>query len=163
MRIEVKPVIDHTVRGLCIKPYPNHKKGCPNFDKKDGCPPAASLFENIADLSSPVYIIFTRFEIGKHIDKMKRRHPMWTDRQLSCCLYWQETARKNLKIAIDTDDQLIDLRIGGYKINTCPEAMGINITETMKQIGINLEWPPRYMAYKIAIAYMPTNQEDKGE
>jgi hypothetical protein len=27
------------MRGLCTKPYHNHKKGLVNFNKKEGCPP----------------------------------------------------------------------------------------------------------------------------
>jgi hypothetical protein len=31
--VQVNPVIDYSVRGLCVKPYYNHPKGCPNFIK----------------------------------------------------------------------------------------------------------------------------------
>jgi len=33
-----------------------------------------------------------------------------------------------------------------------PEAMGVNVTETMKRVGIELEWPPVNVAYQIALA-----------
>jgi predicted metal-binding protein len=39
-----------------------------------------------------------------------------------------------------------------YKVTTCPEAMGVNITETMKDAGIILEWPPENVTYQIALA-----------
>ena len=34
----------------------------------------------------------------------------------------------------------------------CPEAMGVNVTETMKNVGIILEWPPETVTYQIVIA-----------
>ncbi len=36
-----------------------------------------------------------------------------------------------------------------------PEAMGVNITETMKGSGVILEWPPRILVYKVALAGVP--------
>ncbi len=54
----IKPVIDYAVRDLCQRPYPGHKKGCPNYGKKMGCPPHASRFENLIDLNHSIYAIF---------------------------------------------------------------------------------------------------------
>jgi len=31
------------------------------------------------------------------------------------------------------------------------EANGVNVTATMKKIGIELEWPPREYAYQVAV------------
>jgi hypothetical protein len=33
----------------------------------------------------------------------------------------------------------------------CPEAMGVNVTATMKEIGIQLEWPPKRWAHQVAM------------
>lgn len=35
----ISPVIDYKVKSLCQTPYPGHKLGCPNFNKKSSCPP----------------------------------------------------------------------------------------------------------------------------
>jgi hypothetical protein len=36
-------------------------------------------------------------------------------------------------------------------INTeAPEAMGVNVTETMKNAGVVLEWPPENIVIKVA-------------
>ena len=72
-------------------------------------------------------------------------------RQLECCLYWQGTARKRLKERINEFIFLADER---YVVNTVPEAMGVNVTETMKRVGIELEWPPVNLVYQIAMAGM---------
>ncbi len=79
---------------------------------------------------------------------MKQKHPNWSEHQLKCVLYWQNSARKNLK------NHIADFlkENNKFTIETCPEAMGVNITETMNQIGIKLEWPPMNIAYQIALA-----------
>ena len=52
---------------------------------------------------------------------------------------------------------------GEHTILTTPEACGVNITETMKKIGVNLEWPPRSVTYQVAIAGQTVSeiQEEK--
>ena len=73
--IQVCPVINHSVRGLCAKPYHGHPKGCPNFAKKKGCPPSAALIETIFDLTKPVYAIYHCFNLKGHAEWMKQKHP----------------------------------------------------------------------------------------
>lgn len=77
--IQVNPVINHSVRGLCVKQYYNHPKGCPNFNKKNGCPPNAKYFEDVYDLNKPIYAICNIFQFNKHIEKMKFNHPDWSE------------------------------------------------------------------------------------
>ncbi len=147
--LRVIPVIDHSVRLLCLKTYYNHPRGCPNFNKKKGCPPGAPLFEDVFDLSKPVYAIFNKFDLRSHIYRMADRNPHWTEHQLRCVLYWQGKARKQLKEKIDLfmfEHQEVDV------VETCPEAMGVNVTATMAVVGIILEWPPVRVAYQVALA-----------
>lgn len=40
---------------------------------------------------------------------------------------------------------------GIWKTTYCPEAMGVNVTATMKNLGVTLEWPPQKVVYKVAI------------
>ncbi len=149
--IPVIPVIDYRVRRLCLKPYPGHKKGCPNYDKKDGCPPKAKPFGAVYDLSQPIYAIVNKFDFASHVNRMKELHPEWSQRQLECCLYWQPKARNQLlqhiKYFLSNHPR--------YKVETCPEAMGVNVTETLKNSGIILEWPPKIMSIQVALAGIP--------
>ena len=39
----------------------------------------------------------------------------------------------------------------GETVIKCPEAQGVNLTETMKNAGIELEWPPENVAYQIVL------------
>ena len=154
---QVKPVIQPSVRGLCIKPYPLHKKGCPNFNKRFSCPPRAGLLTEFLDFTKPIYCIYNAYDIGKHVEKMKLKHPTWSERQLYNCLYWQGTARKQLRQRVKA---FLKENVGLYP-SYCPEAGGINITETMKQIGVTLEWPPKHFAYQVALVGSLAVKEEK--
>lgn len=147
--VQVVPVIDYSVRGLCIKPYPGHSKGCPNFGKKKGCPPGAAKYDEVYDLNLPVHAIINKFDFKAHTDRMRMLHPEWSERQVRCCLYWQPGARKQLLIKIK---EFLKQYGRGYSIETCPEAMGVNITATLAKVGIELEWPPETVAYQVALA-----------
>jgi hypothetical protein len=78
---------------------------------------------------------------------MEAKHPDWTRRQIECCLYWQPKARKQLK----TEISKFRMEFPNYNIIVNPEAQGINVTETMAQIGIDLEWPPVNRTYQIVL------------
>jgi len=146
--IEINPVLNDSVRDLCYKPYPNHPKGCPNFNQRNTCPPMALYWKHIIDISQPIYAIINKFDFKYHVKSMKEKHPDWTELQLKCCLYWQGKARKQLKNKIKEFSK----NFPHYSIFTCPEAMGVDVTATMKLIGIELEWPPINYTYQIAFA-----------
>jgi len=154
---QIEIVIDQSMRGLCKRSYPNHKKGCPNFNKRHDCPPKAPLISKVFDLNKPIYAIWNVFDFDEHTTRMRNKHPQWSDRQAECCLYWQGTARKQLKgeIANFLSDK------GNHLVLTTPEACGVNITETMRRIGINLEWPPVTVTYQIALAGQPIDGIEK--
>lgn len=143
----VVPVIDPSVRALCKRPYPLHPRGCPNFGK-DRCPPKVRLYGDVYDLARPCYAIWSAFDLGAHVERMRVAHPRWSDRQLRNCLYWQGTARKLLRKEISG----FCWKKPGYDVTECPEAMGVNVTETMRRAGIVLEWPPIQMVVHVALA-----------
>jgi hypothetical protein len=109
------------------------------------------LLVEVFDMSLPVYLIANRFDFGTHTEKMKAKHPEWTRRQIECCLYWQGTARKQLR------EIVTDFRAehGGLEVIMCPEACGVNITATMQRVSVTLEWPPVEYAWQVALAGTP--------
>lgn len=145
----VEPVIDYRVRNLCTQKYPNHPKGCPNYDKKVGCPPHCKSIDDVINLKKPIYAIWNKFNLADHVARMNDLHPFWSWKQLVCCLYWQRGARKQLEQEIrdfNLDHSLL------YKIVLrTPEAGGVNVTATMKSIGEILEWPPKTKTYQVAL------------
>jgi hypothetical protein len=145
--IKVSPVYDPKMIALCVRPYPNHPKGCPNFGKKKNCPPCPPIHQ-VIDLNQNIYAIYNVFNFGEHVRKMQQKHPNWTRRQLECCLYWQPKARKQLKIILN--EFLHEHK--DYFVVVCPEACGVNLTDTMALVGINLEWPPKSKTYQIILA-----------
>ncbi len=139
----VVPVIDISVRDLCKRPYPGHPKGCPNYGKKPTCPPAAPLWEETC--KGATWLFWKRFNLAEHRERLRKIHPNWSMRQLNCCLYWQKGARKPLEQHIER------WNFSGFFKTMCPEAMGINVSETMKQVGVILEWPPKEWTYQVAM------------
>jgi predicted metal-binding protein len=146
--IDIIPVINYKTKSLCLTPYPGHPKGCPNFGKKKTCPPKAPFFEKYFDMDKSFYLIINRFDLRAHVNKLRASHPDWSERQLKCCLYWQGTARKDLKVAIK---EFLNIH-SGYHVSMSPEAMGLDVTETLRNIGIILEWPPENFVYQVALA-----------
>ena len=143
-------VIDYSVRNLCFKPYPNHPKGCPNFDKRPLCPPKCPRIEDMFDMLQGFWVVWVEFDFAAHVKRMARKHPEWSQCQKECCLYWQGTANKMLREAV-ADVEYYLKETGNYKTTYCPEAMGVNVTATMKNLGVVLEWPPKNIVRKVAL------------
>ena len=148
----VEPVIDESVRHLCCRPYPNHPKGCPNFSKRNTCPPKAPLLYHYFDLSKPVLAVWVSFNLAAHREKMRAKHPKWPRRQLDCCLYWQGRVRKSLRKAVGYNLIRYPLFDNNRKLiaTYVPEAMGVNVTATMAKENVPLEWPPEKTVIKVA-------------
>jgi predicted metal-binding protein len=139
------------LRGLCRQAYPGHPKGCPNFSRREGCPPAAALLGELIDLQQEVLAAYVAVDLAGHVAAMQTRHPHWSDAQLYCCLYWQGSAKAALKRLVEHHLSCHE----GLKAVYCPEGSGVNVTTTLAQAGIHLEWPPRSVAYKVALLGRP--------
>lgn len=154
MRAEVNPVIDSAVRKLCTRPYYNHPKGCPNHNKRSICPPQSPLLFEVFDMDKPIVAIWVAFNLRTHKKRMKAKHPNWSPRQLECCRYWQGNANKQLRqqveYALINYQQVLPDNSKRLLVTYIPEAMGVNVTETMKNINVILEWPPKRVVRKIA-------------
>ena len=147
----------HSPRSMCVLPYKNHKNGCPNYGKRDDCPPFVPMFDEVFDISKPIYAILSTFDLLSHTEKMKKKHPEWNEAQCLNVLYWQGTVKKKLKENIKTFNYTF--RQLGYYSTTTPEAMGVDVTQTLKNSGIILEWPARKTVYKVALAGIPLNDK----
>ena len=145
---KVKPVIDMSVRKLCTKSYHGHLKGCPNYNKKKGCPPTSLPVSKLLNLNKKIYVIWNAFDFHRHRLRMKSLHPKWSVYQIKCCLYWQGKARKQLQ------NEILKFRQSypNYRVLYPPESYGVNVTATMQKLGIKLEWPPEAFTYQVAIA-----------
>ena len=130
----------------CCAPYPNHPKGCPNFGKRDSCPPHAPKYEDIVDDSAPVFAVIVRFDLVKHAQRMLDRHSHWSRKQCRNVLYWQNTVKKKLR------NKSYDLQsvLDGYEVLEIPEANGVNVFKTMAKHGLMLKHDPD-IVYKVML------------
>ena len=138
MKVQLKEVVSADTAKWCRLPYPDHPKGCPNFDKKENCPPFAPLWNWLVE--APYYLVYQRFDLEAQEKKMLAKHPNWSKRQARCCLYWQ---RKIVKELLNDAE---GVRIGlEYDINERfivienPEGAGVDLFETCRMAGIQLE------------------------
>lgn len=136
---------------FCGLPYPGHPKGCPNFNKgKSGCPYTTPLIDKVIDITKSIYLIGIDFDLEEHTQKMKVKHPSWTDRQCKNVLYWQPHHKKLLKFEIDIFT--CDLNKDKLFVTIKPEAYGVNMCATVRQVGIKLDWHyPLKHVWRIAL------------
>ena len=58
-------------RSMCIRPYKNHKNGCPNFGKLPTCPPnIPCMYDQAFDISD-VYAVVTKFYLEEYFNKRR--------------------------------------------------------------------------------------------
>lgn len=154
----VRPVFDPSVRGLCRLPYEGHPRGCPNFAAAERCPPRAPLLPDVFDVASPFYAVYSVFPLGDHVRKMAEKHPDWSPRQQACVLYWQGTARKKLREEISiflVKHPFPEAPGVAWRVEETPEALGVDVTGTMRAVDVVLPWPPREFAYHVALVGSP--------
>jgi hypothetical protein len=146
--VAVRPVVAASMRSLCKRAYDGHPSGCPNFGVSPRCPPKAKHFwECFSD--GPFYAIYSQFDLGAHVARMRAAHPGWTEKQLRCVLYWQGTARKKLRAEIT---RFLEVFPYDWRIEETPEAMGLVVHHTCLTGGRHLEWPPFPYVTHVAIA-----------
>ena len=141
-----KLVLDNRARDWCKLSYPDHPKGCPNYNKKRGCPPQAPFIGDYFDLTKNHYFVVVQFDLGSHINRMKARHRNWSDRQARCVLYWQGSVNKTLR----EECELYALQ-RELIYNLCPEAMGVNVIKTCKAFGIPIKPRPTDTVFKVGM------------
>lgn len=83
---------DKNIIALCKTPYYGHTKGCPNFGKKNGCPPSKTI-DKFFNFNEDIFLIYTKFKIGKFAEKMRLSHPEWIENIYS---YQENNYVKNL-------------------------------------------------------------------
>ena len=131
-------------QGICKKPYHGHSKGCPNYGKKEGCPPGIDLLDDIFNFQKDLYLIYTTFPIGKFAERMLEMHPEWSEhpRQIYNPRRWQGTARKEHKQELEK----FVLENPELRYTKLPEAHGVHVSDVMDSIGVKLnwDWPPEH-------------------
>jgi hypothetical protein len=134
--VPIKKLVIGDTYKWCKISYPNHPKGCPNYNKKKGCPPhLAPLVKTHFNMEKPLYFVYSEFHLNIHAERMKLKHPEWTERQCKCVLYWQSKSRKQLKERVT--QAMWNLKANSW--TDCPEGMGVNVYATARLNGLKLE------------------------
>jgi hypothetical protein len=90
---------DQIIQTLCRIPYYGHSKGCPNYNKKEGCPPK-KLMPDVLDFNKELYLIFTKFPIGEFAEKMRLMHPEWKEST------YPDVSKKTIRIISSIEEKL---------------------------------------------------------
>ena len=136
-RIDPKTITitEKTVR-WCQLPYPGHKKGCPNYNKNENCPPNSPNALNIIPDYNKFYLIYAIFNFKKYVHLRRREHPQWSEKQLKCVLYWQSSIKKLLKEIINyiktEKDYIFSCGSGFGKSVYSMEACRIDVFKTLR-------------------------------
>lgn len=159
IKLKKKDILFSTkVQDFCKLPYPDHPKGCPNYNngKREDCPPRTMLIDKVIDLDKPLFLVASPFDLKAHVERrrrrMKLRNANWSERQLRNLLYWQNTAIKQHRERVR---RVLDMIAGDLKFIEIdkPEAHGVNLNVML--IGLHgapkLEWPPKDVAWRISL------------
>ena len=150
-----KLIISPEVQSYCLKKSKSFPRGCPNYGKKEGCPPQP-LIDKIFDLEKELYLIYTEFNVLDFANNMKNKHPNWTEKQCYNPRFWQGTARVQHKKELE----LFQEKYPQTTIDRCPEAHGINVHILMqREAKIKLEWPPRNLTRIVSLGGYSQNPE----
>lgn len=138
-------------REWCKLPYPKHPQGCPNYRKKDECPPHAPMISDFIDLQKPHFFAIHAFDLTAFSERMKQEHPTWSDKKSKCPRYWQNHVESMLERKIKRKIKLNEI----YTFR--PEAMGGNIFRTLLSFGFPIRPNPQEIVFKVGLIGTPFN------
>ena len=144
-------------RSMCIRQYKNHKYGCPNFGKLPTCPPnIPCMYDQVFDISD-VYAIVTKFYLEEYFNKRRKNKPDLAEGQIRNIRVWQPMALKENDYAI-ADFYRENPDKYDYISSRLLECMGVDVVNTMKEVGIEIKFPVEDYAYRIAFAAKVYNE-----
>ena len=139
--------IDYNVRDYCTLPYPGHPEGCPNYGKRKECPPSAPLVEDFIDLSKPHYFVVYTLDYADTESMDGKLQACWS--------YWH----RNMKSILCETIGKFQSDHPGTVFTLHPSAVGVDVLETAKNVGIPLEISPQGTVYRIALLGYPVDRE----
>lgn len=145
-------VINRDAKNWCNLPYPDHKNGCPNYGEKDVCPPNAPDIEDFIDTDKQKWFVTGKFDIGEFEERMGERHPNWTKKKKRCNLYWQKSVKKKIRERVE---EFKGSKEGQFVSTELPEALGVQVFATARNLGIPLKKDPEKYIYKISMIGRP--------
>ncbi|MFB6215773.1 MAG: hypothetical protein ABEJ72_02225 [Candidatus Aenigmatarchaeota archaeon] len=145
-------VINRDAKKWCNLPYPDHEDGCPNYGEKEVCPPNAPDIEEFIDMDREKWFVVGKFDIGKFEERMGERHPDWSSKKKRCNLYWQKSVKKKIRNVVEEFKASKD---GEFVSTELPEALGVQVFATARNMGIPIKKDPDKYIYKISLVGRP--------
>ena len=137
-------------RSLCIKTYPGHPEGCPNYGKNEECPPKIpAMYDWIFD-TRDVYAVITEFDLLAWYEYRRKRKPYLPEGQIKNKMYWQTKDKAKNELAVkDFYKQYPEKK--DYVYTNYLECMGVHLVKTLEENGINLEFPVKDFSRRISL------------
>lgn len=145
-----KLVVNQRAREWCKLAYPGHPKGCPNYGKLKECPPAVKPVGEVFDLSRMHWFVTVEFDLEAQTKRMAELHKNWTQKQCRNLLYWQKGVNADLEVEVR---EFINFAQLAFTLK--PEAMGVNVIQTARNLGVPIETKPVKKVFKIALVGYP--------
>ena len=141
-------------RSMCIRPYKNHKNGCPNFGRLPTCPPnIPCMYDQVFDISD-VYAVVTKFNLYEYFDERREANPNLAEGQIRNLRIWQPKTLRDNDYAI-RDFYLEHPEKKDYVSTRLLECMGVDVVHTMQEVGIEIKFPPGEYVYRISFVAKP--------
>ena len=168
---------DQKIQSYCCNP----KFKCPNYRHSWACPPEAPYLEEKVAGFKKFYLIYTKLDLEEYVKHVWVKKPKKEREKIITAFYSKDSIRDELEKEIlhflneyqNSYQEKLVLWDGFCRIcykenkkctydNGKPcrypdrirysiEAVGINVDQTAKNIGINLEWPPTSYAYRFGL------------
>ncbi|MFX1312752.1 MAG: DUF2284 domain-containing protein [Promethearchaeota archaeon] len=170
-------IFDPEVQSYCV----NSNFRCPNYNHSWACPPEAPYLEREVAKFSRFFLIYYKYDLTRHIEIEKLIYPDKRDERIKNELLITNFLRDKLekeifeiidKLQINYEQKLIlwdgycrvcnnlgkictydDDKPCRYpeEIRYSMEAVGIDVTKTVRKVNINIEWPPINKVYRFGL------------
>lgn len=144
-------------RCMCIKPYKNHKYGCPNYGKLDTCPPKIpSMYDQIF-YTDDVYAVITKFNLYEYYNKRRKNRPDLPEGQIRNLRCWQPITIKENDIAVSEFYHKYTNK-NDYVSTRLLECMGVDVINTLKKVGVIISFPIEEYVYRVSFLAKVINE-----
>ncbi len=136
-------------RSMCVRPYKNHKCGCPNYGKSDTCPPKIpSMYDQIFYVDD-VYAVITKFNLYKYYERRRKNRPDLPEGQIRNLRCWQPITIKENDMAVsEFYNEYADKN--DYVSTRLLECMGVDVINTLKEVGVTISFPIEEYVYRVS-------------
>ena len=170
-------IFDPQVQTYCNNP----KFKCPNYGHSWACPPIAPFLEKEVSQLNKFFLIYYKYDLRKHVNDVKSKNPDISEEKIRNDFYRKEFTRDHVEDEIQdfirnytelykeifilwdgycrvcikegkqcTYDSEIPCRYP-EQIRYSMEAVGIDVSKTVSQINLDIEWPPINYAYRFGL------------